>query len=317
MKGSRFSLLSLFTTLTLTSTFFFSAFSGSSDSNGAINVNGVLGARAASTARLINQLAQIELSTFFPDVEVCCGGQCDVTDANGEFSLSFDEVDSVSCALNRGGFNNEMIIIDGFDSTPGTYFLIVDAFDGGSGEFDFTIEVGREDGNTNTDGGSPVDGSTCGDGIVDIGEECDGGGLDPNSCDSFEGTVGCDAECRIVEIDCMLGGEGVCGDGVLDAGEECDTVPTTGCEDLGFKYGEIACTSTCVLDASDCHNDTVTCSAEEQVCSGSGLAPSCSLCACDDGFQLSCSQTCFDTGSLPTTCVEESCNAGETLVCPQ
>jgi cysteine-rich repeat protein len=45
-----------------------------------------------------------------------------------------------------------------------------------------------------------------------------------------------------------------CGNNVLEAGEECDGAELGGqsCRQLGFSYGELSCSSNCVLDTSNC-----------------------------------------------------------------
>ncbi|MBU4512413.1 DUF4215 domain-containing protein [Patescibacteria group bacterium] len=121
----------------------------------------------------------------------------------------------------------------------------------------------------------PVDGSYCGDGTVDEGdEECD----DSNTSDGD----GCSASCAI---------EAFCGDGNLDAGEECDDgnndnwdgcsggclveVPEPACGDSNLDPGE---------DCDDGNNDDGDgCSsvcAIEAYCGDGGLDPSE---GCDDG----------------------------------
>ena len=81
--------------------------------------------------------------------------------------------------------------------------------------------------------------ATCGNGIVEPGEECDDG----NTADGD----GCDARCRFE-------GTPGCGNGRVDSGEECDTDDFLGatCESLGFAGGRLLCAMDCTYDTSEC-----------------------------------------------------------------
>lgn len=126
---------------------------------------------------------------------------------------------------------------------------------------------------------------SCGNGRLDVGEDCDGG-LGIVSCQSLglgEGEVTCHpTACRHdasncssatwTPIDCQGSGgcdnppppcggmagcdvtPPVCGDGLLDRGESCDGRELGGqsCAALGYAHGTLRCDGGCVLDASDC-----------------------------------------------------------------
>jgi len=89
-------------------------------------------------------------------------------------------------------------------------------------------------------GGGGNDGggfASCGNGIVDDGEECDDGNLNDQDA--------CLATCVF----------NVCGDTFLNAGvEQCDDVAFGGatCSSLGFAGGMLACTASCTFDTSRC-----------------------------------------------------------------
>jgi len=65
--------------------------------------------------------------------------------------------------------------------------------------------------------------ANCGNGLVDVGESCDGVdfGLLDGSCASYSssfesGVLGCDGNCLISTENCVVGVD--CGNGVLDVG---------------------------------------------------------------------------------------------------
>lgn len=91
--------------------------------------------------------------------------------------------------------------------------------------------------NTNQDAGDQI--PVCGDGVLDVGEECDDG---VNNSDSAPDA--CRASCRLP----------FCGDGVRDDGEPCDDVDLGGqsCGDFGFGDGALSCREGCVLDTREC-----------------------------------------------------------------
>jgi alpha-tubulin suppressor-like RCC1 family protein len=95
----------------------------------------------------------------------------------------------------------------------------------------------------------------CGDGNIQINEECDGDNLGIMSCTSLgydSGTLGCFDKCQydITECDGILA---TCGDGIIQSGENCDGLNNNNfsCESLGFGGGVLYC-NRCKLDLAAC-----------------------------------------------------------------
>lgn len=101
-----------------------------------------------------------------------------------------------------------------FGATAGqTYYVVVDGYYGASGNYTVDLKCG---------------GGACGDGVLNVGEECDDGNTAPGD--------GCSPTCR----------REVCGNGVLDPGEECDD---------GNTVSGDGCSATCKLETSGCQAD--------------------------------------------------------------
>ncbi|MBU1537361.1 hypothetical protein KKF84_18745 [Myxococcota bacterium] len=97
---------------------------------------------------------------------------------------------------------------------------------------------------------------TCGDGIIDIGEECDGEVIGGYSClqhGYYEELPSCTSNCRIDITRCIQSGS--CGDGVLQGDYEgCDGESLGGatCGTLNLGSGQISCNQFCEFDTSQC-----------------------------------------------------------------
>lgn len=159
--------------------------------------------------------------------------------------------------------------------------------------------------------------SSCGDGIVDAGEQCDGNALGGNTCltvpGNFAGGVlACKPNCTFDTSGCFN-----CGNGVREAAEQCDpgdtndgnpppdfgTPPLT-CQDLGFTSGTITtCKNDCTVDTSGCSHDTVC---------GDGVRQGTE--ECDPG-DTSDSDPPPDFGTTPRTCQEEGYAGGTITTC--
>ncbi|HUT22093.1 MAG TPA: hypothetical protein VMX18_01640 [Candidatus Bipolaricaulota bacterium] len=106
---------------------------------------------------------------------------------------------------------------------------------------------------------------TCGNGVLDAGEECDYTQLDGESCvkHGWIGTLWCNADCTFHWEACS-GGEvsPTCGNGVLDAGEECDYTQLDGesCAKHGWS-GTLWCNADCTF--------------HWEACSGGDSSPTC------------------------------------------
>lgn len=96
---------------------------------------------------------------------------------------------------------------------------------------------------------------TCGDGLQEGIESCDGNDLDGQSCVSqgySGGSLACRTSCSFDYTDCWR-----CGDGLVEGPEECDganlgPAPPT-CVDLGFDGGTVQCAGGCLsYQTSDC-----------------------------------------------------------------
>src|SRR5690606_9089227 len=110
------------------------------------------------------------------------------------------------------------------------------------------------DGDPGDGDGDPTGEETCGDGILDSGEECDGTELGDVDCAALgfvKGELTCSAECSFATAACH---EAVCGDGVIEGNEECDGQELGGadCASLGFGDGKPSCTNGCEFDTSVC-----------------------------------------------------------------
>ncbi len=98
----------------------------------------------------------------------------------------------------------------------------------------------------------------CGDGVIGVGEDCDGEVL-PEATDCataglLAGTVTCDANCRLDYSGCGHP-ESLCGNGVVDPGEFCDGEDLDGqtCADrFYFGGGTLACREDCTFDDAGC-----------------------------------------------------------------
>jgi hypothetical protein len=101
-------------------------------------------------------------------------------------------------------------------------------------------------------------GGTCGNGIIDPGEQCDGANWDPiDSCTYFglaDGVLACGSDCNFDTSGCV-GNPGSCNDGNINPGETCDGTDwglITGCSDFNsFNGGSLSCVD-CNLDTSLC-----------------------------------------------------------------
>ncbi|MDP1828495.1 MAG: VCBS repeat-containing protein [Archangium sp.] len=89
---------------------------------------------------------------------------------------------------------------------------------------------------------------TCGDGLIQEGEDCDASDPGTATCQSLgfdTGRLVCSSTCRYDTTLCVRR----CGNGVLDLGEACDgALGVVPCTTWGFN----ACTSTCAVDTRRC-----------------------------------------------------------------
>jgi len=97
--------------------------------------------------------------------------------------------------------------------------------------------------------------NTCGDGIANNGEVCDGTDLKSNTCVGLGfsgGTLKCSSVCGFDITSCTAS---VCGNNKRETSEDCDGTDLGGktCADLGFKGGTLSC-SDCSFNTSACTN---------------------------------------------------------------
>ncbi len=106
---------------------------------------------------------------------------------------------------------------------------------------------------TTPDGG--VDGQTsCGNGVADESEICDGDDLRGRTCESLGfqgGALACRATCDYFDT---TGCDTSCGDGLAGGSEACDSTDLSNetCESLGYYGGALACTASCQFNTTGC-----------------------------------------------------------------
>ena len=102
--------------------------------------------------------------------------------------------------------------------------------------------------------------TTCGNGSVETGEECDGGTNETCTGLGFGGgTLSCTSSCAFATAHCTNNEAPLtCGDGggTVDTGESCDGLNLDGesCTGLGFGGGTLSCTPTCTYRTAACTN---------------------------------------------------------------
>lgn len=95
---------------------------------------------------------------------------------------------------------------------------------------------------------------SCGDGVLDPGEQCDKNDFGPLTCGTegfYTGNLACASDCTIITTGCSL----TCGDGLAQVDhEDCDTNDLQGwtCTDFGFIGGALGCSAACEFDYADC-----------------------------------------------------------------
>jgi len=152
---------------------------------------------------------------------------------------------------------------------------------------------------------------TCGNGVINVGEACDGNAFGGYTCSSYgfnAGTLSCSSSCVIITSACYNTNTGYCGNGVKDSGELCDGNAFGGltCSSYGFTYGSLSCINSCgTISTSGCYNtNTGYC--------GNGVKDSGELCDGSAFGGLTCSSYGFTYGSL--SCIN-SCGTISTSGC--
>lgn len=107
----------------------------------------------------------------------------------------------------------------------------------------------------------PPPAPSCGNGVLNLGESCDGSNLNEQSCVSLgfdSGTLSCTSSCSSYTANCTNTPPPVppCGDGILNPGENCDGANLNGqtCASLGFKSGALSCSPSCSYYTANCTN---------------------------------------------------------------
>lgn len=96
-----------------------------------------------------------------------------------------------------------------------------------------------------------------GNGIIDIGETCDGSNFNGLTCPRFDSFTGGSLTCTSIgQIDtsqCTPHTNPICGDGTVESSETCDTNQFNGlsCGSFGFGGGSLSC-SACQINTSQC-----------------------------------------------------------------
>jgi hypothetical protein len=100
----------------------------------------------------------------------------------------------------------------------------------------------------------------CGDGNIDVGENCDGSNFGGMTCSLLtggtrpNGSLSCLPSCSISTSGCTAPSGPVCGDGVREGTESCDGSDLGGnnCTTVGFTGGSLSCMSDCSFNATGC-----------------------------------------------------------------
>jgi hypothetical protein len=106
---------------------------------------------------------------------------------------------------------------------------------------------------------------TCGNGLIDTGEQCDGANLNGQTCllQGFaSGLLSCTSNCLLSTLGCIsleptpvpVPTVPVCGNGIVEGTEQCDGADLNGqtCVSKGYVKGTLSCSSTCKYVTTKC-----------------------------------------------------------------
>ncbi|MBU1239050.1 hypothetical protein KKF84_12840 [Myxococcota bacterium] len=141
---------------------------------------------------------------------------------------------------------------------------------------------------------------SCGDGVIDPGEECDGEDLGEMSCNFLGyhgGQIVCDEECHFDLTECEAAGS--CGDGLIQESEECDgsdlNSQTCVSLEIGFLSGTLTCADDCQFNYEQCLSEAVCGDGSVELteeCDGTNLNEATCNSLGYHGGTLSCSGEC-------------------------
>ncbi|MEC9465872.1 MAG: hypothetical protein VX834_08815 [Myxococcota bacterium] len=161
---------------------------------------------------------------------------------------------------------------------------------------------------------------TCGDGIIQSGEACDGANLGIATCELLgqgPGTPSCSVDCLTIEqTGCA---EPRCGDGIVNGDEVCDgeALGALSCSGVGFEAGAITCSDSCELEVTACYNPSqCACPAEwhgDGICDADCNGPDCEWDRGDCCASTCSSDASFECGSSGYDCQDPNAceNNGE------
>ncbi len=162
--------------------------------------------------------------------------------------------------------------------------------------------------------GATISGS-CGNAVLDFGEECDGADLGGATCESTGcspgGTLSCTPGCTLDRSSCT--GCPFCGDGTCDPGEDCLVCAADCASASSVTCGNGICEA---ADGEDCVSCPGDCNGEQsgspgsRYCCGDGDGDTpipCSDSRCNEGGQI-----CTDAPSFDHCCGDQVCESTET-----
>jgi len=157
-------------------------------------------------------------------------------------------------------------------------------------------------------------GATCGNGVREGAEECDGGDLAGASCDAIGcggGTASCTASCTLDYSACLSCG--VCDfDGVCESGEDCGNCPSDCTAGAGATCGNGVCEAAdgedCLSCAEDCAGKTGG-KPSSRFCCGDGDGPN--PVSCGDTRCTSSGFECTGVPAPASCCGDGACDGSE------
>lgn len=152
---------------------------------------------------------------------------------------------------------------------------------------------------------------SCGDGVAESPEQCDGDDLAGASCESEGfggGTLACRTDCWFDHRSCLAAdAPQTCGDGVAEEPEQCDGNDFAGasCVGEGFSGGGLSCTADCALDTGSCCDNSCSPQGAERCATETAIE------ACIEGdngcfhwvFAGDCAESIVDSSGLGVVCI--------------